>query len=99
MKLIKNANIGKATQELYSNTSLQHHFGINLTLLADGKKTSSIYLGKSNECLPLEHLRTTISKSHEFDYKKSWEGEIEIAEGFFKSISKYRRNYNFNKRQ
>lgn len=85
IKLQKNANIGKAIQELYENTSLQHYFGINLTLLADGKRPQ-VFTWEEALVAYLEHLKITISKSHEFDYKKIM-GEIEINEGFFKALA------------
>lgn len=82
--LTKKANVNKVLKYLYSNTSLQSYFGINLTMLENGKYPK-IFTWK--ECLQsyINHQIIVYERSFKFDLNKILE-RVHIIEGLKKAI-------------
>lgn len=82
--LTKKASVNKVLKYLYSNTSLQSYFGINLTMLENGKYPK-IFTWK--ECLQsyINHQIIVYERSFKFDLNKILE-RVHIIEGLKKAI-------------
>lgn len=79
IKLNKNANVKRIIKSLYKHTILQNNFSINMNMLEDGLKPK-LYGWKEQLQTYLNHLRSIIVKSYEFDLSKLLD-RIHILEG------------------
>lgn len=77
--LKRNANPDKVLKYLYKNTSLQYHYGINMTMLDNGK-IPKVFTWKEALQAHLEHEKKVYKKSFEYDLKKI-EKRLNIVEG------------------
>lgn len=80
----KKANADKILKMLYKETSLQYFFGINLTMLEDGRKPR-VFTWKEALQAHLDHEKEVYLRSFEFERKKILE-RIHIIEGLLKAI-------------
>lgn len=67
--LSKNANIDKVIKYLYKNTSLQSHYGINMTMLEDGRYPR-VFGWKDALLSHLKHEEIVYRRGFEFDLSK-----------------------------
>lgn len=67
--LSKNANLNKVLKFLYKNTSLQYHYGINLTMLENGR-FPKVFTWKEALQAHLNHEKEVYTKGFQFDLKK-----------------------------
>ena len=67
--LSKNANIDKVIKYLYKNTSLQSHYGINMTMLEDGRYPR-VFGWKDALLSHLKHEEVVYRRGFEFDLSK-----------------------------
>ena len=67
--LAKKANPDKVLRYLYKNTSLQYHYGINFTMLADGKYPK-VFTWKELLQAHINHERVVYRRAFEFDLNK-----------------------------
>lgn len=67
--LTKTANTQRIIKNLYKHTSLQSHFGINMTMLDNGQ-TPKVFGWKEALLAHLEHEKATLRKIFEFDLQK-----------------------------
>ena len=66
IKLTKTANTEKIVKVLYKETSLQSHFGINMTMLKDGKIPLTFgFIDILKEYL--SHMQMVLKRSYEYD--------------------------------
>lgn len=78
--LEKNANPNKVIKYLFKNTSLQHHYGINLTMLDNGK-VPKIFKWKEALQAHIDHEKEVYLRGYEYDRKKA-QDRLHILEGF-----------------
>lgn len=83
--LTKQANPDKVLRYLYKNTSLQSHFGINFTMLDNGKYPK-VFTWKEALQAHLTHEYIVYENGYKRDLKKI-ENRLHIIEGLFKAIS------------
>ena len=81
--LHKKANPDRVLKYLYKNTSLQSHFGINLTMLNDGR-FPKVFTWKEALQAHIDHEKVIYRKGFEFDLNKIKE-RIHIIEGLQKA--------------
>ena len=81
--LHKKANPDKVLRYLYKNTSLQSHFGINLTMLDQGR-FPKVFTWKEALQAYIDHEKVVYRRGFEFDLKKI-EERIHIIEGLQKA--------------
>lgn len=77
--LQKKANPDKVLKYLYKNTSLQYYYGINFTMLDQGRYPK-VFTWKEMLQAHIDHEREIYRKSFEFDLKKI-EDRIHIIDG------------------
>lgn len=77
--LEKNAMPDKVLKYLYKNTSLQHHFSINFTMLEDGR-FPRVFTWKEMLQAHINHERSVYRRGFEYDLKKI-EDRIHIIDG------------------
>lgn len=83
--LTKRANIDKVLKYLYKNTSLQSYFGINMTMLEDGRYPK-IFTWKQALQEHINHELTVYSRGFEFDLNKI-KDRIHIIEGILIALA------------
>ena len=67
--LTKNANVDRVIKYLYKNTSLQSHYGINMTMLEDGRYPR-VFGWKETLLQHLKHEEIVYRRGFEFDLAK-----------------------------
>jgi DNA gyrase/topoisomerase IV subunit A len=67
--LTKNGNADKVMKYLYKNTSLQYYYGINLTMLDNGR-FPKVFTWKEALQAHLDHEKEIYTKGFQFDLKK-----------------------------
>lgn len=77
--LTKKANPDKVLKYLYKNTSLQHYYGINFTMLDQGRYPK-VFTWKEMLQAHIEHEREVYKRGFEFDLRKI-EDRIHIIDG------------------
>lgn len=85
IKLTKSANPEKVCKLLYKETSLQHHFSINMMMLKNGT-TPCLFNWKEMMESYLSHLEDVIRKAYLFDLRKI-RNRIHILEGYLKALA------------
>ena len=78
--LSKKANPDKVLKYLFKNTSLQYHYGINFTMLDNGRYPR-VFGWKEMLQSHINHERVVYRRGYEFDLKKA-ENRTHILEGF-----------------
>ena len=78
--LSKKANPDKVLKYLFKNTSLQYHYGINFTMLDNGR-FPRVFGWKEMLQSHINHERVVYRRGYEFDLKKA-ENRTHILEGF-----------------
>lgn len=79
--LKKNANANRVLRYLYKNTSLQYHYGINMTMLENGR-FPRIFTWKEALQAHIDHEIEVYTRGFEFDVKKI-KNRLHIIEGLF----------------
>ena len=82
--LTKKANPNKVLKYLFKNTSLQSHFGINFTMLDNGR-FPKVFTWKEMLQAHIDHEKEVYRRGFEFDLKKI-EDRLHIIEGLLKVI-------------
>ena len=82
--LTKNANPDKVLKYLYKNTSLQSHYGINFTMLENGRYPR-VFTWKEILQAHLEHERKVYINGYSFDLRKI-KARLHIIDGLLKAI-------------
>ena len=77
--LAKKANPDKVLKYLFKNTSLQHHYGINFTMLDNGRYPK-VFTWKEMLQAHITHERAVYKRAFEFDLKKI-KSRIHIIDG------------------
>lgn len=77
--LSKKANPDKVLKYLFKNTSLQSHFGVNMTMLENGR-FPKVFNWKSALQAHIDHEKTVYRKGYEFDLRKI-EARVHIING------------------
>lgn len=77
--LTKNANPGQVIKKLYKETSLQFHFGINMTMLDDGR-FPRIFTWKEALQAHIDHEKKVYRRGYEFDLNKA-KARLHIVDG------------------
>jgi DNA gyrase subunit A len=75
----KKSNPDKVLKYLFKNTSLQHHYGINFTMLDNGRYPK-VFGWKEMLQAHIDHERTVYRRAFEFDLKKI-KSRIHIIDG------------------
>lgn len=83
--LNKNANPDKVLKYLFKNTSLQSHYGVNFTVLENGRYPK-VFNWKQLLQAHLDHERTVYVRGFNFDLKKI-NARLHIIEGLLRAIS------------
>lgn len=83
--LSKKANPSKTLKLLYKNTSLEHHYGINFTLLENGR-TPKIFTWKEALQAHITHEIEVYTRKYQFDLRKI-EERLLIVEGILKALA------------
>ena len=83
--LTKNANPDRVLKYLYKNTSLQSYYGINMTMLDNGKEPK-IFGWKDALLVHVHHEIECYRKAFNFDLEK-YQARLHIVEGIIKAIS------------
>lgn len=83
--LKRSANPDKALKYLYKNTSLQTHYGINMTMLEDGRYPR-VFTWKEALQAHIDHEIKVYTQSFIFDLNKI-KARLHIIEGLLKAIS------------
>lgn len=82
--LAKKANPDRVLKYLYKNTSLQSHYGINFTMLDNGR-FPKVFTWKEMLQAHIDHEKEVYRRGFEFDLKKI-EDRLHIIEGLLKVI-------------
>ena len=82
--LTKKANPDRVLKYLYKNTSLQSHYGINFTMLDNGR-FPKVFTWKEMLQAHISHEKEVYRRGFEFDLKKI-EDRLHIIEGLLKVI-------------
>ena len=85
IKLTKGANPEKVCKLLYKETSLQHHYSVNMMMLENGT-TPRLFNWKEMMESYLSHLEDVIRKAYLFDLRKI-QDRIHILEGYLKALA------------
>ena len=80
----KNVNPDRVLKYLYKNTSLQSHYGINFTMLDNGR-FPKVFTWKEMLQAHIDHEKEVYRRGFEFDLKKI-EDRLHIIEGLLKVI-------------
>lgn len=83
--LTKRANINKVLKYLYKNTSLQYHYGINMTMLEDGRYPK-VFTWKKALVEHINHELTVYHRGFEFDLNKI-KDRLHIVEGILIALA------------
>ena len=83
--LSKNANPDKILRYLFKNTSLQSYYGVNFTILENGRYPK-VFNWKQLLQAHLDHERTVYIRGFNFDLKKI-NARLHIIEGLLRAIS------------
>ena len=83
--LTKTANPDKVIKYLYKNTSLQSHYGINMTMLENGR-FPRVFTWKEALQTHLEHEKTVYLKGFQYDYKKL-KDRLHILDGLLVALA------------
>ena len=83
--LSKNANPDKVLRYLFKNTSLQSYYGVNFTILENGRYPK-VFNWKQLLQAHLDHERTVYIRGFNFDLKKI-NARLHIIEGLLRAIS------------
>lgn len=83
--LTKAANINTVLRYLYKNTSLQHWYAINLTML-DGGKFPRVFTWKEALQAHIEHEKLVYRRGFEYDRQKALD-RVHILDGLLIAIS------------
>ena len=83
--LTKRANIDKVLKYLYKNTSLQYHYGINMTMLEDGRYPK-VFTWKQALIEHIKHETKVYKRSFEFDLRKI-EKRLHIIKGLLIALA------------
>lgn len=83
--LTKAANPEKVLRYLYKNTSLQSHYGINMTMLKDGR-FPKVYGWREALQAHIDHEKIIYKRGFEYDLRKIG-ARLLIIEGLLKAIS------------
>lgn len=83
--LTKRANIDKVLKYLYQNTSLQYHYGINMTMLEDGRYPK-VFTWKQALIEHIKHETAVYKRGFEFDLRKI-EKRLHIIEGLLIALA------------
>lgn len=83
--LTKKANIDKVLKYLYKNTSLQYHYGINMTMLKDGRYPE-VFTWKQALVEHINHELTVYHRGFEFDLNKI-NDRLHIVEGILIALA------------
>lgn len=84
--LTKKANISKVLQILYKETSLQHHYSINMTMLDKGR-FPRVFGWKELLQSHIEHEKTVYRRAYEFDLSKA-EARLHIVNGILIALAR-----------
>ena len=83
--LTKNTNVEHVLKYLYKNTSLQYYYGINMTMLDNGR-FPRVFTWKETLQAHLEHEKIVYRKAFEYDLKKI-EDRLHIVEGIIIALN------------
>lgn len=83
--LTKRANVNKVLRYLYKNTSLQYHYGINMTMLEDGRYPK-VFTWKQALIEHINHELTVYHRGFEFDLRKI-KDRLHIVEGILIALA------------
>lgn len=83
--LTKRANIDKVLKYLYQNTSLQYHYGINMTMLEDGRYPK-VFTWKQVLIEHIKHETKVYTRGFQFDLRKI-EKRLHIIEGLLIALA------------
>ena len=83
--LTKRANVNKVLKYLYKNTSLQYHYGINMTMLEDGRYPK-VFTWKQALIEHINHELTVYHRGFEFDLRKI-KDRLHIVEGILIALA------------
>lgn len=83
--LTKSANVDKVLRYLYKNTSLQSHFGINLTMLDNGR-FPKVFTWKEALGAHLDHEVEVYTRGYQFDLNKI-NARLHVIDGLLKAIN------------
>ncbi len=83
--LTKRANVNKILKYLYKNTSLQYHYGINMTMLEDGRYPK-VFTWKQALIEHINHELTVYHRGFEFDLRKI-KDRLHIVEGILIALA------------
>lgn len=83
--LSKNANPDKVMKYLYKNTSLQSHYGVNFTMLENGRYPR-VFSWKELLQAHLDHEKEVYTRGFKFDLKKI-NARLHIINGLLRAIS------------
>ena len=84
--LAKNANIDKVIKYLYKNTSLQSHYGINMTMLEDGRYPR-VFGWKEALQAHINHEKEVYRRGYNFDLTKL-KNRLHIVDGLLIALAK-----------
>ena len=84
--LTRKANADKVLRYLYKNTSLQYHYGINMTMLENGRYPK-VFTWKEALLNHIEHEKEIYRRSFEFDLGKI-EQRLHIVEGILIALAR-----------
>lgn len=84
--LAKNANIDKVIRYLYKNTSLQSHYGINMTMLEDGRYPR-VFGWKEALQAHINHEKEVYRRGYNFDLTKL-KNRLHIVDGLLIALAK-----------
>lgn len=83
--LTKKANISKVLQILYKETSLQHHFSINMTMLDNGR-FPRVFGWRELLQAHINHEKVVYRRGYEYDLSKA-EARLHIVEGILIALA------------
>lgn len=83
--LAKNANIDKVIKYLYKNTSLQSHYGINMTMLEDGRYPR-VFGWKEALQAHINHEKEVYRRGYNFDLTKL-KNRLHIVDGLLIALA------------
>ena len=84
--LTKKANVSKVLQILYKETSLQHHFSINMTMLDNGR-FPRVFGWRELLQAHIDHEKVVYRRGYEYDLAKA-EARLHIVEGILIALAR-----------
>ena len=94
--LTKKANISKVLQILYKETSLQHHFSINMTMLDNGR-FPKVFGWRDLLQAHIDHEKLIYRRGYEYDLSKA-EARLHIVEGILIALAHIEEVIEINKK-